>query len=320
MKRIIAVVLGIAVLAIAFVTLRGPLVGRVFSTVNTRLDVPASGGAGAPAMPDRFALNSVVNAEEAPVAMGYDSSQTTANYFAEPDQQRMVIKNADLSIVVKDAEIKIKEITKLTVELGGYVVSSNVSESYLPDGSKVPEGTIMIRVPQEKLTEVLEKIKADVVEVQTDTLSGQDVTKEYTDLSSQLKNLQATEKKLTEIMDKAEKTEDVLAVFTQLTQIRGQIEVIAGQMKYYEQSAAMSAVNVRILAEKTIQPIEIAGWRPDGQARDALQALVNFFQGFVNFLIWLVIFLLPVAVVFLLLGLLLLRVGGWIWRKLSPKA
>ena len=320
MKRTMTIVLGLIVLAIAaiaYVTVSGPLVGKVFSTINGRLDTGnsysyATGGAGAPASPEEY--NAARDGDAPPAVL-----QPMTGFLAA-GQERMVIKNADLTIVVKDPVAKMQAISTLATNLGGYVVSSNTSQSYVSDGSKVPEGTIMIRVPQEKLAEALEQIKAEVVEVQNDTLSGQDVTKEYTDLSSQLKNLQATEKKLTEIMDKAEKTEDVLAVFNQLTQIRGQIEVIVGQMKYYEQSAAMSAISVRILAEKTIKPIDVIGWRPEGQVRDAIQALVNFFQGFVDFLIWLVLFFLPVVIVLLLLGLLLWRVGKWVWRKVAPKA
>jgi hypothetical protein len=194
-----------------------------------------------------------------------------------------------------------------------------MGESYISDGTKVPEGSIVVRIPAEKLAEALKEIKGDAVEVQNETQSGQDVTKEYIDVQSQLKNLEATERKLTEIMDKAVKTEDVLAVFNQLTQIRGQIEVAKGQMQYYEQAAALSAVSVRLIAEKTVQPIEIAGWQPQGKARDAVQALVRFFQNFVDFLIWLAIFFIPVAVVIIILLALLWRLGKWLWKKVFPK-
>ncbi len=318
MKRKIAII-GVAALALlfVFVTITGPLVGNVFSTINSPLGGSYAGAP--PVSPEEYASTArTANEAEGAFAYGEQDQQVGLDFFAA-EPKRLIIKNADLSIVVRDPAAKMQEIAQLAETVGGYVVSSTTSQSYVSDGTKVPEGSMMIRVPQEKLTEVLETIKTDVVEVQTDTLSGQDVTKEYTDLSSQLKNLQATEKKLTEIMDKADKTEDVLAVFNQLTQIRGQIDVIMGQMKYYEQSAAMSAVNVRIVAEKTIKPIEIAGWQPQGQARDAAQALVNFFQGFVNFLIWLAIFFVPVLLVLLLLGLLLWRLGKWFWRRVSAQ-
>lgn len=324
MKRIGAVLLGVVVLAIIYVTVSGPLVGKVFSTINAPLSGNTNqfyaSGRGGGVAPEEMAYDGLVSQ---PAAAPIDSEQRQLDFFEpgkDDQQQRMVIKNADLVIVVKDPAAKMKAISTMAVEMGGYVVSSTTSHYFLSDGvTKVPEVTMMIRVPVEKLDQVLNQIKNDVVEVQNDTMSGVDVTKEYTDLSSQLKNLQATEKKLTEIMDKAEKTEDVLAVFNQLTQIRGQIEVIVGQMKYYEQSAAMSAVNVRILADKTIQPIEIAGWQPQGDARDAVQALVNFFQRTVSFLIWFVIFFLPVVLVILLIGFLLWRIGGWGWRKFNPQ-
>lgn len=200
-------------------------------------------------------------------------------------RDRMVVRNADLSIVVKDPETSMDEISKLAEEMGGFVVSSNLYQTYTNTGLPVPEASIIIRVPAEKLNETLEKIKADAVEVQSENQSGQDVTSEYVDLESQLKNLEAAEQQLMEIMSKAEKTEDVLNVFNQLTSIRGQIESIKGQMKYYEESAALSAISVRLIAEETIEPVEIGGWKPQGTARDAIQNLIYFWQDFVDFLI-----------------------------------
>jgi uncharacterized MAPEG superfamily protein len=107
-------------------------------------------------------------------------------------------------------------------------------------------------------------------------------------------------------------------VFKQLTQVQGEIEVLKGQINYFEQAAALSAISVRLIAEQTIQPIEIAGWQPQGVARDAVQSLVNFFQGFASFLIWLVIFIIPVAAVIIALLAVLWRLLRWFWRKLFP--
>ena len=56
-------------------------------------------------------------------------------------------------------------------------------------------------------------------------------------------------------MEEATKTEDVLSVFNQLTQVREQIEVIKGQMQYYEQSAALSSISVELYANAAVQPV-----------------------------------------------------------------
>lgn len=320
MKRISIVLAVLLVLSVVFTVVSGPLLGRSgmpSAGLNTRSDFysydgeEAQGvGGGAPAPMEPMAT-----------AAFFDRDQAVSNEnLNQVPQKRLVIKNADLTIVVKDPVGKMQSISTMAESMGGFVVSSSTGESYLSDGiTKVPEGSIVIRIPAEKLEEALKEIKAEAVEVRNETQSGQDVTKEYTDVQSQLKNLEATEKKLTEIMDEATRTEDVLAVFNQLTQIRGQIEVLKGQMQYYEQAAALSAVSVRLIADRATQPIEIAGWQPQGEARDAVQALVDFFQNFVSFLIWLAIFFIPVAAVLLLLIALLWRLGKWLWKKFSPK-
>lgn len=245
-------------------------------------------------------------APEAPLPQGTmpANDKSTGGNIDAAARERLVIRNADLSIVVKDPEASMTSISKLAEELGGFVVSSNLYQTYTTSSIPVPEASIVIRVPAEKLNDALEKIKADAVEVQSENQSGQDVTSEYVDLESQLKNLEAAEKQLMEIMSKAEKTEDVLNVFNQLTSIRGQIESIKGQMKYFEESAALSAITVRLVAEETVQPIELLGWKPEGTLRDAVQNLIYFWQDFVDFLIWFAVNFLPklltIGIVFVL--------------------
>jgi hypothetical protein len=210
--------------------------------------------------------------------------------------ERLVIQNADLTIVVADVDARMEAIEAMAVKMGGYVVSSNKYQSSSNNGVEMPEAQVVVRIPAERLDEALDAIKSDVVETQTESRSGQDVTADYVDQQSRLKNLEATEAQLVKILDEAASTEDVLNVFNQLTSIREQIELVKGQIKYYEESAALSAVTVRILAEASIQPIEIAGWKPQGVARDAIQDLIFFFQDFVNLLIRVVLLVLPALI------------------------
>lgn len=223
-----------------------------------------------------------------------ESFATDGSNVAAAQVERMVIQNADLAIVVADVDARTKQISSMAVQMGGFVVSSSTYQNYASDGTLVPESSIVIRVPAEKLEDALKQIKADVVEVQSENRSGQDVTAEYVDLKSRLKNYEAAEAQLEEIMKNATDTEDVVNVFNQLVYYREQIELVKGQMKYYEEAAALSAITVRIIAEETIKPIKIAGWEPQGVARDAIQDLIYFFQDFADFLIRFVIYTLPV--------------------------
>ncbi len=226
-------------------------------------------------------------------AKGYPGGAEVDLAAPEAQIERLVIKNADLTVVVKDPRTSIADISRMAETMGGFVVSSSLYQTYLADGTPILEGAITIRVPADRLNEALETIETNAVEVRNRNVTGQDVTAQYVDLESQLRNLEATEKQLVEIMEKAEKTEDVLNVFNQLTYIRGQIETVKGQMKYYREAAALSSISVRLLAEETIQPIQIGRWKPQGTVRNAIQNLIDFWQDFVDFLIWLVLNFLP---------------------------
>jgi hypothetical protein len=205
-----------------------------------------------------------------------------------------------------------------------------MSQVYTPSGTTVPQGTISIRVPADKLDNALSQIEAGVVDVQSENRSGQDVTSQYVDLQSQLTNLQKAETDLQAIMDQAQnnpgndsttKTQDVLNVYNQIVSIRGQIEQIQGQMKYIDETTSTSAINVTLIAEETIKPITIGGWKPQGVARDAVQALVSFLQGFVNFIIYLILLVLPILiVVFGPIALIVWGIVALVKRRKARKA
>lgn len=238
---------------------------------------------------------------------------------AQPE--RLVIKNASLSIVVDDPVKSLDNISNLADEMGGFVVTANMSERVLDSGAKAPQGNITIRIPAERLNEALKRIKAESKQAPlSESINSQDVTSEYTDLGSRLRNLEAAEAQLTEIMGSATKTEDVLSVYNQLVQVREQIEVIKGQMKYYEESAAMSAISVDLTANAAVQPLTIGGWQPVGTARNAVQALINTLKTLGSLVIWILLYILPVLLVLFVIFVLPLRWAWRAWRRSHPKA
>lgn len=267
----------------------------------------------------------------APTAVSLDAYKSSGSGgTAAAGQSRMVTTNVDLNIVVADPQKKIDEVSQLAKSLGGYVVSMNMGQVITPNGNTAPQGTITIRVPSSTLESAVTQIKAGAINVPSENWSSQDVTSQYVDLQSQLNNLQKAEQDLLEIMDEAKnnpgnnsttKTQDVLNVYNQIVSIRGQIEQIQGQMKYIEETTSTSLINVTIVAEATIKPIEIGGWKPQGVARDAIQALVRFLEGFVNFIIWLVLLALPVMIIiFGPIALIIWAIVAGLKRRKARKA
>jgi len=224
--------------------------------------------------------------------------------------ERMVIRRAELRIVVKDTREAINKVESIAVEKGGYLQQSEVWKS----GEDL-EARLVIMVPAEKFEETLAALREIATDILGESVSGQDVTEEYVDLSARLKNLEATEKELRELLttvrERSGKAEDILAVYDKLSEIRGEIERVKGRMQYLEQMTAFSTITVSLTPSVLARPIAPTSWQPSRTFWQASRALVRTFQALINVAIWVVVFLLPLLIVASIPFVL----AFWIWRR-----
>ncbi len=256
----------------------------------------------------------------APVNPAGGSSGSFGNASANPaPQKQMIIMNGDMVIVVDNPAAAQEKINQIAIDLGGNLLGSQLYKTTNYAGVEVQEGYVSINVPSEKLQEAIRLIKSLVKDEKKDIISenlnSQNVTSQYVDLQSRLRNLEETEAQLRKILETASKVDDVLSVFNRLTEVREQIEITKGQMKYYEEASAMSTLNITLRAREMVEPITVAGWTPTGVARDALQALLDGLKFLASALIWIIIFVAPIAI----LLYLFVRLVIWIIRKLFPR-
>jgi hypothetical protein len=230
-------------------------------------------------------------------------------------QERLIIRNADLAIVVDDTVEALETIEALVAETGGWVVNSNVWEY-----SGVKRGNITVRVPADELDPFLDEIHSLANEVTNESISGQDVTEEYVDLEAQLTNLEATADRVRGFLDEARDVEEALAVNVELSRLEGEIERITGRMQYLERSARFSSVSIDITPDALAQPVTIGRWQPQGTALSAIQALVKALQWLVDALIVVVLLVLPLLLVTLGPVYLFIRFLRQRRRKRSPEA
>ena len=139
-------------------------------------------------------------------------------------QQRIVVKNAILSTVADTPETVTDMINQMAVDMGGWVVQSNVQRNQGTANDAVTFASTVIRVPADQLDAALAAIKAQATMVLSESITGDDVTEEYTDISSRISSLEAAESQLLQIMESAESTQDVLDVYNQITDIRTEID------------------------------------------------------------------------------------------------
>ncbi|WP_319508587.1 DUF4349 domain-containing protein [uncultured Methanolobus sp.] len=205
---------------------------------------------------------------------------------------RKTITTVDMTIKVDDAAVVMDEVSKIAVASGGYVASSSVYDSYY-DSSTRKEGYITVRIAESEYPSFLENVEA-LGEVTSKSVSAQDVTEEYIDVTARLENLERQEIRLQEILNMAATVEDVLSVEKELERVRGEIESLTGRLNYLEDRIEFSTINIRVT-----EPTPITrSWG----IRDAISESVNGFISMVNALIVLVGYLLPLVIMVAVFG------------------
>ena len=217
---------------------------------------------------------------------------------------RMIIRTVSMSVVVQDTDVMLDQIQQLVKANGGYVADSNRwlsgEQSY---------ASVTLRVPAEKLEGVLGVLRDASISVENESSTGDDVTEEYVDVSARLRNLEATETELLELLTEVRKNrgsaEDILAIHNRITQLRAEIESLKGRQQYMERSAALATIRIDIRPKQ--QPgtiVQPAKWSPAVTLSNALRAFVELLQILFDVLIWLVILspvvLVPVLVIWLI--------------------
>lgn len=209
-------------------------------------------------------------------------------------QARKLIRTVDLELAVKDTGAAAGRVQEIVAAHGGFVETMNARRS-----EDLMYYEMTLRFPTERLDEALAAIKGLAVRIDREQLATEDATSKYVDLQSRLRTLSATETELRELLaesrERGRKVEDVMAVYRELTEIRGQIEQIQGQLQSIDRLAALSTLHLRLRPDVAAAPI-VRGdeWRPWETVRGSVRALLKILQLLVNALIIVVIVVLPI--------------------------
>lgn len=232
---------------------------------------------------------------------------------SQPQLERLIIRNGSTTLVVKDTRAAHQSIEQIVAEMtgeGAFVVSSTERGSGVEQS---PYISLQIRIPATRFDETMDRLAALAVEVRDRNETAQDVTEEYVDVQSRLEALEAARRRLLEIMQNADTTEDLLLAEQQLTQRESELEALQGRLNYLSESARLSSIAIDLWPDLPSQPLDTR-WRPNETARRAIDALVSSLQGFADFVIFSGIAVVPWLLV---IGLVVL--GGMRWWRARRK-
>lgn len=230
----------------------------------------------------------------------YSKAVPAAENNVNSGQTRMIQKSANIQIQVMDPSDAANKLITLTEQMGGFVVSSTSSQEYYNGDIYLPRANLTIRVPSERLTETLEFIEnltSDVSKyVSNKRVYGVDITSDYVDTSSRLTSLEKTRDKLYEILDTAENAEEALDVYNRISGVESDIEVLKGQIKYMEESVALSSIDVTISSIRPAPISTVSKWSLGDVFKDAFESLLEACKSVVEFLIYFLIVVVPIII------------------------
>lgn len=225
----------------------------------------------------------------------YEITNQSGDLTVLERSNRMIVKNADIRLLVEDTNTAIDRTTQIVGDVGGYIVSSRVwFQDYGEHSLKY--ASVTLGVPVDEFEKVLSRLRGLAIEVRDETASGDDVTDQYVDLQSQLTNLEATRERVKSFLDDAKTVDEALRINQELAGLESQIEQIKGRMNYLNDRSAFSTVTINFEPElPELEPLPApAGWNPGLVLKDAVKVLTVAYQGIAEFVIWLFVVILPI--------------------------
>lgn len=225
---------------------------------------------------------------------------------------RYVIRKGSLTLTVADTRETVGEIERLTAESGGIVSESRVYEYY--EGHYAAE--MILRVPETEFDRFISRLQ-ELGKASDVQKSSEDVTFPYLDLETRIKNLEAEEQRLREILDQAKTVDDILQVERELARVRGEIELQKMNFTRLQDQVALSTINLSVREEVirsqaiSQKPFENIGRR----MKEAFFRSINFIASAAAFMLVALTALLPLLIIAAAVVLAIL----WILRARRQK-
>ncbi|WP_157156971.1 DUF4349 domain-containing protein [Diaminobutyricimonas sp. LJ205] len=199
-----------------------------------------------------------------------DSDGSTVDQSA---RDREIIMTGQMTVVVDEPTDAADEATDIVEAADGRIDSR--TERAATEQNR-GSATLLMRIPADRLTAVLEDIEA-LGDPRETSISSEDVTVVTQDLDARITALQASVDRLLALMATATDTSTLIEVEQALSSRQAELESLQSQRRYYSDQVALATITLNLVSEQEAVPEQpdtflsglIAGW----------EALVGFFGG-----------------------------------------
>lgn len=160
---------------------------------------------------------------------------------------RKLVRNGSLTLAVdgEKAREQVREVGRAVAEeMGGYLASSSNNH-------------VTLRVPSDQLEVAMERMSGGPGEVTRREIVAQDVTDQHLDLEVRITNAQRLQRRLRELIDRADDVKVILDLERELARVTTELERYEQQMRMLEERISLATLHITL--EDRVSPGPI-GW------------------------------------------------------------
>ena len=179
--------------------------------------------------------------------MVISEKNSSATSDTKVDMPRKLVKNSNLNLETKEFDKGLPYLLALIEENGGYIQNQSTRNKSLYNKNErfCREATIVARIPAENFEATEDKISENFnITYKNDYID--DITDNYYDTQAHLNTLQLQEKKLLQLLDKAEELSDIIELEKALAECRANIDSFTGKLKRMDNQVVFSTINITL--------------------------------------------------------------------------
>jgi len=192
-----------------------------------------------------------------------ETGSATGVQVPAPRPQQMLDIEAQLDVEVEDVQEATESLRTMVEGRQGQVIEEAVTGA---EGAR--QARLVVRVPVQAAHDFLAALE-ELGAVRARNLVVRDIGKQYFDATLRLENLQLTLARYQQLLARAQNVQEIMSIEARLSEVRGQIEQIKGELRWMRDRAARATVTVMLHSTGTyVEPIV----RPEARFYPGLRA------------------------------------------------
>ena len=216
--------------------------------------------------------------------------------------KKKIIKDGRLGVKVFELKKAKNRIDTLVINNGGYYANEEFNNSDYESSF-----LLKIRIPSNRFEKLIIDIETGEGEIIYKKIEARDVTDQFIDLETRLKNKKNYLIKYSEILEKAKTVKDILEIEEEIRGLEEEIESVEGRLKYLNDLVAYSTLDLHLTKDKDFK---FKSTKRAKFTEKLKQSLSKGWFGFIDF----ILFIIKIWPFWIVLSILL-----YAWKKIKYK-